>query len=125
MRRTLPAIRNVPFKAAEFGIFHVLSSLSSRIKSHVEPFDTLLFGIATGACVGAALAPLDFVVTRCMAEPTRYRGVLNTITKVVREEGVRAIFNGFGHKVVREAASSALFFTVFDNLQPESHSTPH
>lgn len=111
--------RDLPFEAMEFGTYESVQRVWKRIRGGRElgGMQRLVCGMVTGAVVGALLAPLDLVATRCVADPQRYRGVVSTMGRVVREEGVLTIFRGGAQKVGREAISSALFFAIYDGLR--------
>ena len=79
----------------------------------------LALGMITGAVTGAIISPLDLVVTKCIGDPVKYKGVIPTIVNVVSEAGVAGVFAGAKQKILREMASSALFFCVFDSLRGE------
>jgi solute carrier family 25 (mitochondrial thiamine pyrophosphate transporter), member 19 len=76
--------------------------------------DNLFLGVMTGALVGAAVAPLDLVVTRVLVNPTRYSGLVASVRTIAREEGFRGLFAGSLQKLSREAAASGLFFTCYE-----------
>lgn len=118
-------IRDLPFEALDFSIFDRLTrdlrafrARETGVVKKLSRFETLVLGMITGGIVGAIVSPLDLVVTRVISDPLKYRGVCRTLTRVAREEGLPAVFRGIGHKVARDAASSALFFTLYDTLQP-------
>lgn len=82
----------------------------------LSSFDHLALGMLTGAVVGAAVAPLDLVVTRILVNPARYSGLMASLRTIVREEGSRGLFAGAAQKVAREAFASGLFFTCYQGV---------
>lgn len=84
--------------------------------SSLSSLDHLALGMLTGAVVGAAVAPLDLVVTRILVNPSRYSGLLASLRTIVREEGCRGLFAGAVQKVAREAFASGLFFTCYEGV---------
>ncbi|CAN8065601.1 unnamed protein product [Agarophyton chilense] len=110
--------RDAPLEMAQFGTFELLRCAMARAqgKKHLNGGETMAVALVSGAMVGAALAPLDVVVTRVVASPARYCGVVRTARALVREEGVGVLFRGARFKVLREALSSALFFPLFEHM---------
>lgn len=120
----VPALaRDLPAEGIEFAMFDGLKRLlfSCSPDATVNPVSRLVLGAVAGAVMGAASTPLDLAVTRIVARPKAYKGVLKAIAKVAREEGgIRATFRALPHRTCREAFSSALFFLVYDGLKGDS-----
>ncbi|KAI9804354.1 MAG: hypothetical protein M1833_007161 [Piccolia ochrophora] len=75
----------------------------------------------SSALLAAVLAtaltnPFDAVKTRIQLLPGEYRNMLVATRRMVGEEGVRSLFDGLGLRMARKALSSALAWTVYEEL---------
>lgn len=113
-------MRDVPVEAAEFASFDFFKYSYSIICGPPHPFARLVLGAASGALTGILSTPLDLAVTRVRGNPHKYSGLFATLRKVVQEEGFPAIFRAVPQRAMREAASSALFFLIYDGLKGSS-----
>jgi len=84
-----------------------------------------LYGAArvnfVAGCLAAGMAtavtnPFDAVKTRLQLMPGRYKNMVVAVTTMVREEGPRSLFDGLGLRVARKAMSSALAWTIYEEL---------
>lgn len=75
---------------------------------------------ASGAlAAGMATAitnPFDAVKTRLQLMPAKYGNMLRAVRFMVNEEGIRSLFGGLGLRMTRKALSSALAWTVYEEL---------
>lgn len=110
-------MRDVPVEAAEFASFDAFKCSYSALFGAPHAFARLMLGSASGALTGLLSTPLDMAVTRVRGNPNKYTGLLRTLRKVVKEEGFTSIFRAVPQRAVREAASSALFFLIYDGLK--------
>ncbi|KAI9795778.1 MAG: hypothetical protein M1835_005222 [Candelina submexicana] len=60
--------------------------------------------------------PFDAVKTRLQLHPNRYGNTLQATTLMVKEEGLRSLFDGLGLRMTRKAVSSALAWTLYEEL---------
>lgn len=60
--------------------------------------------------------PFDVVKTRLQLMPNKYRNMAHAVRLVLREDGVRSLFGGLGLRMGRKAISSALAWTVYEEL---------
>lgn len=109
-------VRDLPFEVMEFGLYEILKAKWGKGRKLCVS-EMVLLGMVTGAIAGGVVAPVDLVVTRVLAQPGRYGGVWRGLTSVVRNEGKRGLFRGVGLKMGKEAASSGLFFAVYDSMR--------
>lgn len=73
--------------------------------------------VAAGGAAAAATAatnPPDAVKTRLQLRPGEYRNTWQAARRMLREEGVRSMFDGLGLRMARKAASAALGWTVYE-----------
>lgn len=60
--------------------------------------------------------PFDAVKTRLQLMPTKYGNMMRAVKLMVQEDGVRSLFGGLGLRISRKAISSALAWTVYEEL---------
>ena len=60
--------------------------------------------------------PFDAIKTRLQLMPDRYLNMGHAAKKMLREEGVASLFDGLGIRIARKAMSSALAWTVYEEL---------
>lgn len=76
---------------------------------------------ASSGVLAAGLAtcitnPFDAVKTRLQLMPGKYRNTLRATRMMLQEDGVKAFFDGLGLRMGRKALSSALAWTVYEEL---------
>lgn len=77
----------------------------------------LLAGATAGFLATATTQPFDLVKTRIQLAPENHRASFpQTLAKVVREEGALGLFRGMGPRVLRKSLSSALTWTIYEEL---------
>ncbi|KAF3480245.1 solute carrier family 25 member 38 [Arthroderma uncinatum] len=60
--------------------------------------------------------PFDVIKTRVQLMPTKYRNMWCAAKLVLRGEGVRGLFGGLSLRIGRKAISSALAWTIYEDL---------
>ncbi|KAM3450110.1 hypothetical protein NHJ6243_009868 [Beauveria neobassiana] len=78
--------------------------------------------ILAGAVCSAVSNPFDAVKTRIQLQPQRYRNMLQAWYKMITEDGFRSLWCGLGLRMGRKALSSALAWTLYEELIRRSHS---
>ncbi|KAJ5730013.1 Mitochondrial glycine transporter [Penicillium malachiteum] len=68
-------------------------------------------GLAT-----AITNPFDAVKTRLQLMPAKYGNMLRAVRLMIHEDGMRSLFGGLGLRMTRKAISSALAWTVYEEL---------
>ncbi|KAJ5107899.1 Mitochondrial glycine transporter [Penicillium angulare] len=68
-------------------------------------------GLAT-----AITNPFDAVKTRLQLMPAKYGNLTHAVRLMVQEDGLRSLFGGLGLRMTRKALSSALAWTVYEEL---------
>lgn len=76
---------------------------------------------ASSGVIAAGLAtsftnPFDAVKTRLQLMPKKYRNMVNAIRVMLKEDGVKSFFDGLALRMGRKALSSALAWTVYEEL---------
>ncbi|PWY95086.1 mitochondrial carrier protein, partial [Aspergillus sclerotioniger CBS 115572] len=75
--------------------------------------------VSGGLAAGLATAitnPFDAVKTRLQLLPGRYGNMVRAARLMVQEDGIRSLFGGLGLRITRKALSSALAWTVYEEL---------
>ncbi|OAQ91462.1 solute carrier family 25 member 38 [Purpureocillium lilacinum] len=72
--------------------------------------------ILAGAACSAVSNPFDAVKTRIQLQPRQYRNVLQAGYRMVAEDGFRSLWDGLALRMSRKALSSALAWTVYEEL---------
>lgn len=122
------AIRDAPY-AGLYVLFYEM--LKSRLGALVETSSgtgktvmgtplasSINFGsaILAGAACSAVSNPFDAVKTRIQLQPQRYRNMWQAWYKMITEDGFRSLWSGLGLRMGRKALSSALAWTLYEEL---------
>jgi len=122
------AIRDAPYAGIYVLFYEQLKKRLSLLSEKVPPGDgggmkgSTSAGINFGSGVlaaGAATAitnPFDAIKTRIQLQPKDYLNMVHAGKKIVREEGVKALFDGLGLRMGRKAISSALAWTLYEEM---------
>jgi solute carrier family 25, member 38 len=73
-------------------------------------------GILAGAGCSVVSNPFDAVKTRIQLQPNEYRNMIQAGRKMVVDDGFRSLWNGLALRMSRKALSSALAWTVYEEL---------
>ncbi|KAM7192390.1 Mitochondrial carrier domain containing protein [Rhypophila sp. PSN 637] len=73
-------------------------------------------GVFSGAACSVISNPFDAVKTRIQLQPKEYHNMVHAARRMVGEEGVRALWDGLALRMSRKALSSALAWTVYEEL---------
>lgn len=127
------AVRDAPYAGLYVAFYEQLKRTLSRISGNnttdnknlnkdVQSKGTSSTSInfASGAlAAGLATAitnPFDAVKTRIQLQPGKYRNTLHTLKLMIKEDGGRSLMSGLGLRMGRKALSSALAWTVYEEL---------
>ncbi|KAF7716954.1 Mitochondrial glycine transporter [Penicillium ucsense] len=73
-------------------------------------------GAAAAGLATAITNPFDAVKTRLQLMPAKYGNMVRAVRLMVREDGMRSLLGGLGLRMGRKALSSALAWTVYEEL---------
>ncbi|KAF7860851.1 hypothetical protein EAF04_008369 [Stromatinia cepivora] len=73
-------------------------------------------GVLAAGLATAITNPFDAIKTRIQLQPKKYTNLVMAGRKMVGEEGVKSLFDGLGLRMGRKAASSALAWTIYEEL---------
>lgn len=73
-------------------------------------------GILAAGLATALTNPFDVIKTRIQLQPSSYHNMLHAGQKMVRDDGFKSLFDGLGLRMGRKAVSSALAWTLYEEL---------
>ncbi|CAN1842436.1 S-adenosylmethionine carrier 1, chloroplastic/mitochondrial [Linum perenne] len=79
--------------------------------------ENAVIGAFAGALTGAVTTPLDVIKTRQMVQGSgsQYKGVVDCVQTIVREEGPSALLKGLGPRVLWIGIGGSIFFGVLES----------
>lgn len=85
----------------------------------LEPWESSFCGSLAGGIAAGLTTPLDVVKTRLMTQKAgsgaaQYKGLVDCLVRVAREEGTGALFKGIGPRVINIALGGAIFFGAYE-----------
>ena len=117
------AVRDAPYAGLYLLLYEQskahLSNLSSGNQlSTTSGSATINFVSGLIAAVSATTMtnPFDAIKTRIQLAPDRYRNMVNAARLMLRDEGIRSMFSGLSLRLGRKAISSALTWTVYEEI---------
>lgn len=75
-----------------------------------------LSGVAAACCATTITNPFDAIKTRLQLMPGQYGNMIKAGQRMVKEDGFRSLFDGLGLRIGRKAISSALTWTLYEEL---------
>ncbi|KAI5370525.1 Putative mitochondrial carrier protein [Septoria linicola] len=73
-------------------------------------------GVLAATAATTLTNPFDAIKTRLQIAPGKYRNLVQAARTMLAEEGVRSMFYGLSLRIGRKAVSSALTWTVYEEL---------
>jgi len=118
------AMRNALGSAANLSTFSALKANILHYHEDSIMVDTMS-GLGSGFVTSCVMCPLDMIKTRIQNQPTDpvtgrgllYRSTSDAIVKVVRNEGIFALWKGFSSLFVRTGPHYVLTFAIYGFLQ--------
>ncbi|KAL4743683.1 solute carrier family 25 member 38 [Aspergillus similis] len=114
------AARDAPYAGLYVLFYEQLKRYLSATTSSTELSSSSSINFVSGGlAAGLATAitnPFDAVKTRLQLMPGKYGNMIRAVRLMVREDGVRSLFGGLGLRIGRKALSSALAWTVYEEL---------
>ncbi|KAF2189658.1 hypothetical protein K469DRAFT_736937 [Zopfia rhizophila CBS 207.26] len=89
---------------------------SARLSSSTSAGINFVSGIAAAGLGTTITNPFDAIKTRLQLMPDRYENMVQAAKRMLREEGLSSLFDGLGIRIARKAMSSALAWTVYEEL---------
>ncbi|KAK2729944.1 mitochondrial carrier [Colletotrichum kahawae] len=121
------AVRDAPYAGMYVLFYELLKRRLSDISSQSRPtqssitishatFVNFSSAIMAGATCSVISNPFDAVKTRIQLQPSIYRNMYQACRKMLAEEGARSLLDGVTLRMSRKAMSSALAWTVYEEL---------
>lgn len=73
-------------------------------------------GVMAAGLATAITNPFDSIKTRIQLQPKEYKNILQAARKMLATDGVKSLFDGLAIRMGRKAISSALAWTVYEEL---------
>ncbi|MCJ1475897.1 hypothetical protein MMC13_004561 [Lambiella insularis] len=90
--------------------------LRREMRSRVSAPINFASGVLAAGLATAITNPFDAIKTRIQLMPGKYGNMIIAGRYMLREEGVRSLFDGLGLRMGRKALSSALAWTLYEEL---------
>lgn len=94
----------------------VAGELAASMKGSTSASINFGSGVLAAGLATAITNPFDAIKTRIQLRPKEYLNMVHAGKKIVREDGVKALFDGLGLRMGRKAISSALAWTLYEEL---------
>jgi solute carrier family 25, member 38 len=119
------AIRDAPYAGLYVGFYE---ASKTRLNRAFGPTDGRATSTATSATINASSGvvaaglatsitnPFDSIKTRLQLKPAKYGNMLRAAKIMIKEDGVKSFVDGLGLRMARKAISSALAWTVYEDL---------
>lgn len=88
----------------------------SKLSSSTSAGINFVSGVMAAGLGTTFTNPFDAIKTRLQLMPNRYTNMVQAGRKMIREDGFRSFFDGLGIRIARKAISSALAWTVYEEL---------
>ncbi|VVA31558.1 PREDICTED: S-adenosylmethionine [Prunus dulcis] len=113
-------LRDLPFDAIQFCLYEQLRlGYKAAAKRELNDPENAIIGAFAGAITGAATTPLDVIKTRLMVQGSanQYKGIIDCVQTIVREEGPPALLKGIGPRVLWIGIGGSIFFGVLERTK--------
>jgi solute carrier family 25 protein 38 len=103
---------------------YTISSLPSKdmgnvqggMRSSTSASINFVSGVVAAGSATAITNPFDAIKTRIQLQPSEYRNMAHAARRIVQEDGLKSLFDGLGLRMGRKALSSALAWTVYEEV---------
>ncbi|MED6218210.1 hypothetical protein PIB30_024849 [Stylosanthes scabra] len=106
-----------PAHAVYFSVYEFCKQAFSSSSITTNKYSSLVHA-ASGVCAtvtsDAVFTPMDVVKQRLQLKSSPYKGVVDCVTRVAREEGVGAFFKSYRTTVVMNAPFTAVHFAAYE-----------
>ncbi|GIY04471.1 tricarboxylate transport protein, mitochondrial [Caerostris darwini] len=113
---------SVPKSAVRFGTFESLKKRSVDEKGNLSPSKRLLCGLGAGVAEAIfAVTPMEtvkvkFINDQQSANP-RYRGFFHGVREIVKQQGLRGVYQGGTATIMKQGSNQAIRFFVMESLK--------
>jgi solute carrier family 25 protein 38 len=117
------AVRDAPYaglyvliyEQAKAKLGNLTSGSSLATSSGSVPIN-FVSGVLAAVSATTMTNPFDAIKTRIQIAPGKYRNMVQAAKMMLRDEGVRSMFSGLSLRIGRKAVSSALTWTVYEEV---------
>ncbi|THU53657.1 hypothetical protein C4D60_Mb10t16750 [Musa balbisiana] len=102
-----------PAHAVYFSVYEISKESLSRENPN-NPVAHAASGVLATVASDAVFTPMDTVKQRLQLNSSPYKGVADCISRVLREEGIRAFFASYRTTVVMNAPYTAVHFATYE-----------
>lgn len=113
---------SVPKSAVRFGTFESLKKKCVDEKGNLPPSKRLLCGLGAGVAEAIfAVTPMEtikvkFINDQQSANP-RYRGFLHGVREIIKQQGIRGVYQGVTATIMKQGSNQAIRFFVMESLK--------
>ena len=107
--------REVPGFTIYFSIYHNIKDqiTKNRQYGNIKPYESFLLGGLAGSISWVFIYPQDLVKTRMQScNLNTKKSFLNILSSIVKEKGIRGLYNGFNYALLRAVPLHATAFMV-------------
>ena len=117
MKRRLSGLQDVAARPLLPGALRLVPSSGSESKSSGSSVSiNFVSGVLAAGLATTITNPFDAVKTRLQLMPGKYGNLLKAARRMVQEDGARSLFDGLGLRMGRKAISSALSWTLYEEM---------
>ncbi|KAI9860372.1 MAG: hypothetical protein M1824_003147 [Vezdaea acicularis] len=89
---------------------------SEGMKMRTSASINFLSGVLAAGIATAITNPFDAIKTRIQLTPSKYGNMLQAVKLMIKEDGARSLLDGLGLRMGRKVVSSALAWTLYEEL---------
>ncbi|XP_030745542.1 mitochondrial 2-oxodicarboxylate carrier [Sitophilus oryzae] len=114
--------RNGVFNMIYFGFYHSVKGFLPKTEDHLKEFGSKVgIGFVSGTLASCVNIPFDVAKSRIQGpQPVpgqiKYKGTINSMIIVYKEEGFMALYKGLVPKVMRLGPGGAIMLVVYDYM---------
>ncbi|CAF0768277.1 unnamed protein product [Brachionus calyciflorus] len=114
-------LRDIPFSMIYFPSYSHMKKTLSDENGHNSPMSLFYAGLIAGVPAAGLCTPADVIKTRIQVRErqgqTQYKGVIDAMFKIYKEEGPRAFWKGTGARVFRSSPQFGVTLLSYELLQ--------
>lgn len=119
-------MRDIPFSAIYFPTYSHLRTRLMDTDGNISTTNQLLSGTMAGVCSASVTTPCDVVKTRLQVKPLPnqivYDGIVDCYRKIIKTEGVTALFKGLVPRVTRSAPQFGVTLYFYEMFKQQINS---
>ncbi|PVD32736.1 hypothetical protein C0Q70_08181 [Pomacea canaliculata] len=113
---------SIPKSAVRFGAFEELKKRSVGPDGVLDPHKRLLCGLGAGVCEAIlAVTPMETIKVKFINDQTsarpHYRGFFHGVSQIVKEHGIRGVYQGLTPTIIKQGSNQAIRFFVMETMK--------